>query len=74
MVIILNLFHHQCPLSKDSLASLEVILSLIITIGRYPKIIFLLWQLQLFIFSGSYSQSFLDSLASNPLPSRDHRQ
>jgi hypothetical protein len=60
--------HHH-----NSSSSLVVILNLFIISGRYPKIPWLLWQSQLFVFSVSYNQSFLASLASKPLPSRDHR-
>jgi hypothetical protein len=61
--------HHS-----NSSSSLAVILNLFIISGRYPKILWLLWQSQLFIFSVSYSQSLLASLASKPLPSHDHRR
>jgi hypothetical protein len=54
--------------------SLTVILNLFITNGCYPEILWILWQSQFFIFFANYSQSFLDSLASNPLPSCDHQQ
>jgi hypothetical protein len=66
-------FHHQWLLSKDYLASLVVILNLFITGDHYPKILWILWQSQFFVFFASYSQSFLASLAFKPLPSCDHR-
>jgi hypothetical protein len=61
--------HHS-----NSSSSLAVILNLFIISGRYPNILWLLWQSQLFIFSVSYSQSLLDSFSFKPLPSRDHRR
>jgi hypothetical protein len=70
-------FSHSSPLPdhhSNSSSSLVVILNLFIISGRYPKILWLLWQSQLFVFSVSYNQSFLASLASKPLPSRDHRR
>jgi hypothetical protein len=73
---VLHLFHTPSPLHDhhgNSSSSLVVILNAFIISGRFPEILWLLWQSQLFIFSVSYSQSSLASLASKPLPSRDHR-
>jgi hypothetical protein len=58
---ILHVFLTPSPLSdhhQNSSYSLEVILNSFIINSHYPKILWLLWELQLFVFLGSYSQSF----------------
>jgi hypothetical protein len=75
ILFVLHIFLTSSPLPDhhlNSSSSLVVMLSLFIISGRYPNILWLLWKSQLFIFSVSYSQSIMASLASKPLPSRDH--
>jgi hypothetical protein len=77
ILFVMHVFLMSSPLLdhySNSSSSLAVILYLFIISGSYPKILWLLCLSQLFIFSISYSQSIMASLASNPLPSHDHRQ
>ena len=60
--------------TPNSSFSLVILLNLFFISGRYPEILWILWQSQFFIVFANYSQSFLASLASNPLPSCDHRR
>jgi hypothetical protein len=73
---VLHIFYTSSPLHDhhgNSLYSMAVMLNVFIIRGHLLEIPWLFWQSQLFIFSGSYNQSSLASLASKPIPSRDHQ-
>jgi hypothetical protein len=75
-------FHWQLP--RDSSAPLAITLKLFEFSGGYTQCVHHQWALyrflsfsaqsKLFVFSVSYNQSIMASLASKPLPSRDHRR